>query len=72
VVDAGEPFGLHGAPLYVPQYRRKGLAAAALSELYRRMKPLGATHMTGGGNPFYEKIGFEPCIGWTFWEKPEL
>ena len=30
----------------VPQYRRKGLAAAALSELYRRMKPLGATHMT--------------------------
>lgn len=56
----------------VPQYRRKGLAAAALSELYRRMKPLGATHMTGGGNPFYEKIGFEPCIGWTFWEKPEL
>ncbi len=56
----------------VPQYRRKGLAAAALSELYRRMKPLGATHMTGGGNPFYEKIGSEPCIGWTFWEKPEL
>ncbi|MDE7225064.1 MAG: beta-lactamase family protein [Acetatifactor sp.] len=25
--------------------------------------------MTGGGNPFYEKIGFEACIGWTFWEK---
>lgn len=46
-----------------------GLASAALSELYRRMKPLGATHMTGGGDPFYEKIGFEPCIGWTFWEK---
>ena len=53
----------------VPQYRRRGLAAAALSELYRRMKPLGATHMTGGGDPFYERIGFEPCIGWTFWEK---
>lgn len=56
----------------VPQYRRKGLAAAALSEMYRRMKPLGATHMTGGGDPFYGKIGFEPCIGWTFWEKPGL
>ena len=54
----------------VPQYRRKGLAAAALSELYRRMKPLCATHMTGGADPFYEKIGFEPCVGWTFWEKP--
>ncbi|MBD5169078.1 MAG: GNAT family N-acetyltransferase [Oscillibacter sp.] len=54
----------------VPQYRRKGLAAAALSELYRRMKPLGATHMTGGADPFYEKLGFDLCIGWTFWEKP--
>lgn len=53
----------------VPEYRGRGLARAALSELYRRMKPLGATHMTGGGNPFYEKIGYEPCIGWTFWEK---
>lgn len=53
----------------VPEQRHKGLATAALSELYRRMKPLGATHMTGGGNPFYEKIGFMPCIGWTFWEK---
>ena len=54
----------------VPQYRRRGLAAAALSELCRRMKPLGAAHMTGGANPFYEKLGFDPCVGWTFWEKP--
>lgn len=53
----------------VPAYRGRGLAAAALSELYRRMKPLGATHMTGGGNPFYEKIGFQPGIGWNFWTK---
>lgn len=53
----------------VPEYRGKGLAAAALSEMYRRMKPLGATHMTGGGNPFYAKIGFKPCIGWTYWER---
>lgn len=53
----------------VPEYRRKGLAAAALAELYRRMKPLGATHMTGGDNPFYKAIGYQPCIGWTIWEK---
>lgn len=53
----------------VPEYRGKGLAAAALSEMYRRMKPLGATHMTGGDSPFYAAIGFEPCIVWTFWEK---
>lgn len=52
----------------IPEYRGKGLAAAALSEMYRRMKPLGATHMTGGDNLFYKKIGFEPCIGWTFWQ----
>lgn len=53
----------------IPKYRKKGLAAAALSEHYRRLKPLGATHMTGGGNPFYEKIGFKPLVHWTFWER---
>ncbi|TWH80389.1 GNAT family N-acetyltransferase [Sedimentibacter saalensis] len=53
----------------VPEYRKKGLAAAALSEMYRRMKPLGATHMTGGSNSFYSKIGYEPMITWTYWSK---
>lgn len=53
----------------VPEYRRKGLAAAALSELCRRLKPLGATHMTGGGNPFYPKIGYGPGEKWTYWKK---
>lgn len=52
-----------------PAHRRKGLAAAAMSELYRRMKPLGATHMTGGGDPFYDKVGFKPTIEWIFWVK---
>lgn len=55
----------------VPEYRHQGLASAVLSELYRRMKPLGATHMTGGGNPFYEKIGYGDGIRWTFWKKQE-
>ena len=53
----------------VPEYRHLGLASAALSELYRRMKPLGATHMTGGGNPFYERIGYYPAVTWTIWRK---
>ncbi len=53
----------------VPEYRHKGLAAAALSELYRRLRPLGATHMTGGGNPFYAKIGYKKGIEWSFWRK---
>jgi N-acetylglutamate synthase-like GNAT family acetyltransferase len=56
----------------VPSYRRKGLVAAALSELYRKMKEIGATHMTGGSNKFYSKIGFEPTIEWTFWRKNEM
>lgn len=53
----------------VPEYRHKGLASATLSELYRGMKPLGATHMTGGDNPFYAKIGYQPMLVWTEWEK---
>lgn len=52
-----------------PEHRRKGLAAAALTKHYRRMKALGATHMTGGGDPFYEKIGYGDGRHWTFWKK---
>ena len=39
----------------IPEYRHKGLAAAALSEMYRKTKALGATHMTGGSGRFYQK-----------------
>lgn len=53
----------------VPEYRYMGLASCALSELYRRTKPLGATHMTGGHNGFYPAIGFKPTIEWTIWKK---
>lgn len=53
----------------VPEYRKMGLASAALAKHYRRLKPLGATHMTGGSNPFYEKLGFDPMVHWTYWEK---
>lgn len=53
----------------IPEYRHKGLASAALSELYRKMKLAGATHMTGGDNEFYRKIGFRPEVKWTYWQK---
>ena len=53
----------------IPEYRYRGLASAALSELYRRTKALGATHMTGGGNGFYKAIGFKPAVKWTCWKK---
>lgn len=52
-----------------PEYRRKGLAAAALTRHFQRMKSLGATHMTGGSDPFYEKIGYGKGSHWTFWER---
>lgn len=51
----------------IPEYRNRGLASAALSELYRRTKKLGATHMTGGENEFYKKIGYKPAVKWTYW-----
>ena len=53
----------------IPEYRHKGLAAAALSELYRKTKALGATHMSGGESEFYRKIGYIPAVKWTFWKK---
>ncbi len=55
----------------VPKHRRRGLAAAALSELYRRTKALGADHMTGGGDEFYTRIGFEPWYYSEIWHKKE-
>ena len=44
----------------IPEYRNRGLAAAALSEMYRKTKKLGATHMTGGDNAFYKKLAINP------------
>ena len=53
----------------IPEYRNRGLAAAALSEMYRKTKKLGATHMTGGGNEFYKKIGYKSAVKCTYWKK---
>ncbi|MBO4678119.1 MAG: GNAT family N-acetyltransferase [Lachnospiraceae bacterium] len=43
----------------VPGHQHKGLAAAALSRHDRNLRPLGAVLMTGGGNEFYKKIGYQ-------------
>ncbi len=43
----------------VPAHQHKGLAAAALSRHYEVMSKLGAEVMTGGGSPFYKKIGYQ-------------
>jgi len=52
-----------------PDHRKKGLASAALSQHYKRMKALGATHMTGGGDPFYQKLGYGKGYHCTIWRK---
>ncbi|MBR4776232.1 MAG: hypothetical protein IK007_01315, partial [Lachnospiraceae bacterium] len=43
----------------VPEHQHKGLAAAALSHHDSVLRPLGAEIMTGGGNEFYQKIGYQ-------------
>lgn len=48
----------------VPEYRHMGLASAALTRHYHRLKRLGARYMTGGGNEFYRKIGYKDEIHW--------
>ena len=46
----------------VPEHRHKGLAAAALAEHDRRLRPLGAQIMTGGVNDFYRRIGYRDTM----------
>ena len=43
----------------VPSHQHKGLAAAALSRHDEVMRELGAEILTGGGNEFYKKIGYQ-------------
>ncbi len=43
----------------IPEYRHRGLAAAALTRHYRTFKELGGKFLTGGGNEFYKKIGYD-------------
>ncbi len=53
----------------VPEHRRKGLARAALSELYRRTSRLGARYMSGGTDEFYYKIGYKKGYELLYLEK---
>ncbi len=55
----------------IPEYRRRGLAEAALSEHVRRLRPLGARIMTGGGDPFYARIGFDRVVRRQYWKKEQ-
>lgn len=53
----------------VPEHRRLGLAREAIREGLRRVSALGAERaIVGGGQRYYESIGFEKtimCYGWV-------
>ena len=53
----------------VPSHQHKGLPAAALSRHDRVMRALGAEVMTGGGNDFYRKIGYQDEHRWLHMKK---
>lgn len=43
----------------IPEYQHKGLASAALTKHYQRFKEMGGSILTGGGNEFYKRIGYD-------------
>ena len=53
----------------VPEYRRMGLATAALTEGMKKTKKLGAKYCFGGVNEFYYALGFETACYREKWEK---
>ena len=53
----------------VPSHQHRGLAAAALSRHDKVMRGLGAEIMTGGGNDFYRKIGYQGIHRWLHMQK---
>lgn len=53
----------------VPAHQHKGLAAAALSRHDQVMRGLGAEIMTGGGNDFYRKVGYQGIHLWLHMRK---
>ena len=55
----------------VPSHQHRGLAAAALSRHDRVMRGLGAEVMTGGGNEFYRKIGYQGVHLWLHMQKKD-
>lgn len=43
----------------IPEYQHQGLASAALTKHYQRLKEMGGRILTGGGNDFYKRIGYD-------------
>lgn len=43
----------------IPEYQHQGLASAALAKHCQRFQAMGGRILTGGGNDFYKKIGYD-------------
>ena len=69
--EPGSPYCLVEPVCTVPQYRRMGLARAAVLEGVRRCAERGATvAYVGARFPIYYAIGFRPMPNDTWWERP--
>lgn len=53
----------------VPEHRRMGLAAIALTEAMKKTKALGAKYCFGGTPDFYITMGFETICNRQLWRK---
>lgn len=53
----------------IPEERKKGLASSAIGNLCKKLSKLGATHMSGGADEFYSKLGFKEIYRDELWEK---
>jgi GNAT superfamily N-acetyltransferase len=53
----------------IPEYRRMGLATAALSRAMQKTKDLGAKYCFGGAHEFYDATGFKTVCNREVWRK---
>ncbi len=54
-----------------PKYRKMGIAAAIISEMIKRVLPLGAKYITGGSSDFYTSIGYKVSHNDEYWVKKQ-
>ncbi len=70
--DARSRFAVVEPLATVPEFRKLGLARAAVYEGIRRVSARGTTQvLVGSDQPFYYKIGFSPLLTAEKWEKDE-
>ncbi len=56
-------------PKLIASYEERPYGILFYNTENHRMKELGAARMTGGGDPFYEKIGYGKGIHWYCYKR---